>query len=63
MAGKKRNSITSWIFVYALLVAAVVFTGQSAAVVPPESGTVSPVVLGGSAPLLTVTSITNRSDI
>lgn len=63
MYGRKGKKDTSWIFVYAALVASVIFANQPAATAPRDVSGVSPVVLGGEAPALAPNSIVRRSDI
>lgn len=63
MDARKRKKVTSWIFVYAALIAAVVFASQSGATAPRELSALSPVILGGDAPALRVESVVRRSDI
>lgn len=60
---KKTSRVASWIFVYAALIVAVVFASQSAETAPRDLSVVSPVVLGGAAPVLAVDSIVRRSDL
>ena len=63
MAGKKCNKLSSWIFVYAALIAATVFTGQSGAVAPQDPADLSPVILSGDSPYLAVDAVVRRSDL
>ncbi len=61
MTNKKKRK--SWLIVYAIMVAAVVFTTQSGAVAPLDQATLSPVIIDGKAPLLNVDSVVRRSDL
>jgi len=63
MAGKRRKKITSWIFVYTALVAAVIFASQSGTAAPRDVADLSPVILGSDAPALAIESIVRRSDL
>ena len=63
MAGKQGKKLTSWVFVYAALVVAVVFASQSGTAAARDLATLSPVVLGGNAPALPIRAVVRRSDI
>lgn len=63
MTGKRRKTFSSWIIIYSALIAAVVFAAQSGTVPSRSAGNLSPVMLGGESPALTVDSIVRRSDI
>jgi len=63
MDAKKGKGVTSWIFVYAVLIAAVVFAAQSGAATTKKPTNLSPVILGGEAPTLKLDAVVRRSDI
>jgi hypothetical protein len=63
MAQKKRKKLKSWLIVYAVLCAAVIFTAQSRAVAPRDQTALSPVTVEGEGPLLYVDSVVRRSDL
>lgn len=60
---KESKRLTSWIFVYAALIMAVIFASQSGAQTTPDLGSVSPVAQSDDAPFLNVEPIMNRSDL
>jgi hypothetical protein len=63
MNARRTKTITSWIFVYAALFAAVVLTSRSAATVPPDIHALSPVILNADPPALRIDAVMRRSDI
>ena len=62
MDEKKNRTVTSWVFLYAALFAAV-FASQSGATTPPDAGALSPVILQGEPPALKINAVVRRSDI
>jgi hypothetical protein len=63
MPNKKRKKLTSWLIVYGVLCAAVIFTTQSRAVAPRDQAALSPVTVEGEGPFLYVNSVVRRSDL
>lgn len=63
MTDKKQKNFKSWLIVYAAMFAAVIFAAQSSAVASRDQGALSPVVIGGKAPILDIVSVTRRSDL
>lgn len=63
MNDKKRKKLKSWLIVYALMCAAVVFTAQSLAIPATGQRDLSPVTLEGEEPILNVETIVRRTDL
>ena len=63
MTQKKRKTLKSWLIVYAVMTAAVIFATQSRALSPDDSGNLSPVMLDGAAPILTIDPVVRRADL
>ncbi len=59
--GRKR--VASWLLVYVGFAAAVVFAAQTGSAAARNTASLSPVVLDGQAPALTIDSLMKRSDI
>lgn len=59
--GKKR--LASWIFVHVGLIAAAVLAAQTGSAASRNTVSLSPVVIEGEAPALTINSFMKRSDI
>ncbi|MBT8068019.1 MAG: hypothetical protein KJO09_12330 [Gammaproteobacteria bacterium] len=63
MTQKKPKKLKSWLVVYAVMSAAVIFTTQSRALSPQDHGNLSPVMIDGPAPILTIDPVIRRSDL
>ncbi len=63
MSRRGKKSLSSWIFVYVGLFAAVVLVAQTGPAAAQQTVSLSPVVIDSDAPALTVDSLIRRSDI
>ena len=57
------KAIRSWIVIYAGFMAAIVFAEHGMAMMLPGPEVVSPVLVGGDAPFITVEPVVRRLDI
>ncbi len=63
MSRRGKKALASSIFLYVGLIAAAVFVGQTGSAASRDAVSLSPVVIGGEAPALTINSLVKRSDI
>ncbi len=63
MSQRGKKTFASWIFVYVGLLVAVVLVAQTGSAAPQNTANLSPVVIDGAAPALTIDSLIKRSDI